>query len=59
MDNELITLRRELHANPELSGQEYKTSAKLAQFLSQYMHGMHFFTDIHLWSKIQAVICQL
>jgi amidohydrolase len=34
--NELIKLRRDLHRNPELSGNEYKTAEKIKSFLKRY-----------------------
>ena len=33
---QLITLRKELHQNPELSGLEFNTSKKIANFLQKY-----------------------
>lgn len=34
--NDIITLRKHLHQNPELSGFEFETSKTIAAFLKQY-----------------------
>ena len=34
--NELIEIRRHLHANPELSGQEYQTAEKITELLAKH-----------------------
>jgi amidohydrolase len=36
MNDKLITFRRELHTNPEVSGNEKKTAARVIKFLKQY-----------------------